>query len=485
MGVLSDLEPKEVFSYFEEICSIPHASYHEEKISNYCAEFARKHNLTYYQDDLKNVIIIKEASKGYEDEEPLIIQGHLDMVCEKTPGCQIDFDKDGLKIMAEGDYITADGTTLGGDDGIAVAYALAILASDSIAHPRLEVIFTVSEEVGMEGASGIDVSMLKGRRLLNLDSEEEGIMLAGCAGGARAACSLPVRRVPAQGTAVKISVTGLAGGHSGAEIHKGRANANTLMGRILVDLSEQITYSLAVFEGGNKDNAIPRECTVTLFISEQDFEAAKQETAKIQKAISSEYAVTDKNIQITIQTADECGGLTPSSMLDEESTRQAVLLVNALPNGIQAMSADVEGLVETSLNLGVLKLEESELILTYAVRSSVGSAQEALLNKMSYLTRGLGGNIRIAGRYPAWEYKRDSVLRDKMSAVYEKMYGTKPVIQAIHAGLECGLLAGKLPGLDCISIGPDMESVHTTEEKLSISSVKRVWEFILEVLKTK
>lgn len=485
MGVLSNLEPKEVFTYFEEICSIPHASYHEEKISNYCVEFAQKHSLVYYQDDLKNVIIIKEASAGYENEEPLIIQGHLDMVCEKVSGCQIDFEKDGLELMTQGDYITAKGTSLGGDDGIAVAYALAILASDTIAHPKLEVIFTVSEEVGMEGASGIDVSMLQGRRLLNLDSEEEGILLAGCAGGARAACSLPVRRVPAEGSMVKILVTGLMGGHSGAEIHKGRANANMLMGRILIDLSAKAAYTLAAWEGGSKDNAIPRECAAVICLPDHDLEAVQQEAAKIQKDISNEYAVTDKNIQITVQTLEESGEKRPDTMLDKDSTRQAVLLVNALPNGIQVMSADVEGLVETSLNLGVLKLAETELTVTYAVRSSSGSAQEALLNKMTYLAQGLGGSIRITGRYPAWEYRRDSALREKMCAVYEKMYGKKPVIEAIHAGLECGLLAGKLPGLDCISIGPDMESVHTTEEKLSISSTKRVWEFIIEVLKTK
>lgn len=481
MGVLSNLEPKEVFSYFEEICSIPHASYHEEKISDYCVEFAKKHNLTYYQDDLKNVIIIKEASAGYEKEEPLIIQGHLDMVCEKTPDCDIDFEKDGLRLLIEGDYITADGTTLGGDDGIAIAYALAVLASDTISHPKLEVIFTVSEEVGMEGASGIDVSMLEGRRLLNLDSEEEGIMLAGCAGGAGAVCSLPVKKVPSKGAAMKITVTGLTGGHSGAEINKGRANANTLMGRVLIALAKQLNYHLAVFEGGKKDNAIPRECAAVICLSRQDLDAAEQAVADIQKDISNEYTVTDKDIQLITECSEEL----PSVMLDEASTRQAVLLVNALPNGIQAMSADVEGLVETSLNLGILELDENELVLRYAVRSSVGSAKEALLDKISYLTQGLGGDIKISGDYPAWEYKRDSALREKMAAVYEKMYGRRPVIEAIHAGLECGLLAGKLPGLDCISIGPDMKSIHTTEEKLSISSTKRVWEFILEVLKAK
>lgn len=483
MGVLSNLEPKEVFSYFEEISSIPRASYHEEKISNYCAEFARKHHLECIQDELKNIIIIKEATAGYEQEETIIIQGHLDMVCEKTPDCQIDFDTDGIQLMIEEDDITADGTTLGGDDGIAIAYALAILESDTIAHPRLEVIFTVSEEVGMEGASGIDVSMLRGRRLLNLDSEEEGILLAGCAGGAGIQCRLPVNSIPAQGDVLQIKVNGLNGGHSGVEINKGRANANIIMGRILIELAKHVSYHLASFKGGRKDNAIPRESEVILYLSGNETDTAKEVLEKIQKDLSNEYAVTDKNLKITA-ASDENVPL-PFQMLDEASTKKAILFLNAMPDGVQKMSADVEGLVETSLNLGILELNYQEMLLSYAVRSSIGSAKEALLDKMTYLTEILGGSVKISGDYPAWEYKRDSAFRDKIAAVYEKMYGKPPVIEAIHAGLECGLLAGKLPGLDCISIGPDMKDVHTTEEKLSISSTKRVWEFILEVIGTK
>lgn len=481
MSVLSGLEPKQVFSYFEEICAIPHASYHEEKISNYCVEFAKRHHLTYYQDDLKNVIIIKEATPGYEKEEPIIIQGHLDMVCEKEPGCAIDFEKDGLDLKVEGDYITAEGTTLGGDDGIAVAYALAVLSSDEIAHPKLEVVLTVCEEVGMEGASGIDLSMLEGRRMLNLDSEEEGILLAGCAGGAGVTCSLPVHRIPAQGTAVLIRVDGLNGGHSGAEIHKGRANANILMGRILISLSKQIPYSLSAWEGGTKDNAIPRECTACLCMAEEEFAKAEQAAADIRQELLNEYAVTDKQVSVTIERLAQL----PDSMLDEDSTRRSVMLVNALPNGVQSMSADVENLVETSLNLGILKLDDTKLRLQYSVRSSVGSAKDSLNDRLIFITQGLGGNVEITGIYPAWEFKRNSALRDKLVSIYEKMYGKKPIVEMIHAGLECGLLSGKLSGLDCISIGPNMQSIHTTEEKLSISSTKRVWEFLIEVLKTK
>lgn len=479
MGVLSNLEPKEVFKYFEEISAIPRASYQEKKISGYCVEFAKKHSLDCSQDEWNNIIIKKEATPGYETAPTVILQGHLDMVCEKEPGCGINFETDGLKLMVEGDYITADGTTLGGDDGIAVAYALAILASDTAAHPKLEVLFTTSEEVGMDGAAGIDASRLTGRRLINLDSEEEGILLAGCAGGACAVCTLPLHLIPAKGAAVKITVNGLAGGHSGTEIDKGRANANTLMGRVLVELSKSTGYCLAQCEGGNKDNAIPRECSAVICIPQDKLAQAGQVIQKLQQDFANEYAKADPGIQCTMEQNLPL----PSQMMDEKSTGAAVMLINALPNGIQAMSADVDGLVETSLNLGVMKLTEGQFILRYAVRSSVGSALNALLDKITYLTAGLGGKAEISGVYPAWEYKRESVLRDKMTEVYENMYGKKPAVEAIHAGLECGILAGKLPGLDCISLGPDMESVHTTEEKLSIPSTKRVWDYLLAVLR--
>ncbi len=478
MGVLSNLEPKEVFTFFEEISAIPRASYQEKKISDYCVQFAKKHNLSCYQDEWNNIVIKKAATKGYEEAPTIILQGHLDMVCEKEPGCGIDFEKDGLELMVEGDDITAKGTTLGGDDGIAIAYALAILASDQIAHPRLEVLFTSSEEVGMDGASGIDPDKLDGRMLINLDSEEEGILLAGCAGGASAECILSMRRIPSSGIAVKVTVNGLAGGHSGTEIHKGRANANLTLARALVELSKSVPYHIVQCEGGKKENAIPRESSAVLCIENEDYSKAEQIIQKLQKELANEYARTDAGIRCLIQREDT----KPFDMLDEESTKAAVMMIYGLPNGVQAMSADVEGLVETSLNLGILNLEKERLSLRYALRSSVESSIQALIDKLSYLTKGMGGEIKVSGIYPAWEYKRESKLRDKMIEAYENMYGKKPTVEAIHAGLECGILAGKLPGLDCISLGPDMQSVHTTQERLSISSTKRVWEYLIAAL---
>lgn len=478
MSVLSNLEPKEVFRYFEEICGIPHPSYKEEKISNYLVSFAKEHNLEYYQDDLKNVIIIKEASAGYEDVEPIILQGHMDMVCEKVPGCDIDFENDGLKLMIDGDYITADGTTLGGDDGIAVAYALAILASDEIEHPRMEFMCTVSEEVGMEGALGVDVSVLKGRKLLNLDSEEEGIMLISCAGGCRAECELPAEWETIEGQQIEIHIDGLLGGHSGVEINKGRANSNMILGRILLAAGEVQSYRLMSCEGGNKDNVIPRETKAVVVVTEN----ADAFIAAVEKAgaeIAAEYPTTDPDITVKAQVI----GTGAVKALSEQATVRAAALINTLPNGIQSMSADIDGLVETSLNLGVLRLTEENFALRYALRSSVGTALRYLRAKMKMIAEQLGGSLTLSSDYPAWEYKRDSKLRDDMAEVYRRMYGTEMKIEAIHAGLECGILSGKIPNLDAVSIGPDMVAVHTAEEKLSISSTKRTWEFILEVMK--
>ena len=481
MGVLSNLEPREVFGYFEEICSIPHPSYREKKLSDYCVAFARQHGLEVHQDELGNVIIVKEATAGYEQVEPLIIQGHLDMVCEKEPGCQIDFEKEGLKLAVEGDCITALGTTLGGDDGIAIAYSLAILASDTLEHPRIEAMFTVSEEVGMEGAGAIDVSALKGHKLLNIDSEEEGYLLTSCAGGCRANMVLQAEHEKRQGKLYDIWIKGLKGGHSGVEIDKGRANSNILMGRVLLALEGKVDYSVIAMTGGLKDNAIPRETKGSLLVNPQDTEKLESVIKRVGEDIAKEFVATDPDITVILEDR----GVGEAMTLTEMCRRKVVALINLLPNGIQAMSGDIPGLVETSLNLGVLILDDKELTLRYAVRSSVRTAKEYVTDKLRFLTEELGGSLVIEGDYPAWEYKKDSQLREDMIRVYREMYGKEPVIQAIHAGLECGLLAGKIADLDAVSLGPDMVGVHTTEEKLSISSTKRVWEYIVEVIKQK
>lgn len=481
MGILSNLEPKEVFGYFEEICGIPHPSYKEKKLSDYCMAFAQKHGLEAYQDQLGNVIIIKEATPGYEDAEPLILQGHLDMVCEKEPGCEIDFEKDGLRLKIEGDYITAEGTTLGGDDGIAIAYSLAVLASDTLQHPRIEAVFTVSEEVGMEGAEFIDLSVLKGHRLLNLDSEEEGYLLTSCAGGCRAAISLPVEYETRQGAFYEIRVDGLIGGHSGAEIDKGRANSNLLMGRVLMALENMIPYSLTELSGGLKDNAIPRETKARVVVDTAYINRFEDVLRLTEKQITEEFSLSDPDIKVTAVNA----GIRETKALTQTSGKKVLTLLNLLPNGVQSMSAAIPGLVETSLNLGVLSLSEKSLEMRYSVRSSVQTAKEHVVAKLQLLTKELGGSLAVEGNYPAWEYRKDSPLRDTMIRVYKEMYGKEPVVQALHVGLECGLLAGKIKDLDAVSVGPDMVSIHTTEEKLSISSTSRVWKYLQEVISQK
>lgn len=482
MRVLEELEPKKVFYYFEEICGIPHPSYKEKKISDYLVSFAKSHGLEYYQDDLYNVVMIAPATEGYEDEEPVILQGHMDMVCEKEPGREIDFENEGLKIFVDGDYVTAEGTTLGGDDGIAIAFALAILDSPEIAHPRLEVIVTVSEEVGMEGATGVDLSMLKGHKLLNLDSEAEGVMTVSCAGGNSSACHVPVLYEEKSGSALALRVGGLKGGHSGVEIDKGRANANRVMGRLLLALEQAgVGFDIAALCGGAKQNAIPREAQALLLVPGKDLDTAKNILTETITQVKNEYATNDPGLALSIEEAGE----KQEKVLQDASKKAVVMLLNNLPNGIQSMSADIEGLVETSLNMGIVTLDEKEFLAEFAVRSSVESARDAVTACIRNLVEYAGGTLAVSGVYPAWEYKKDSVMREDAARIFREIYEKEPKIEAIHAGLECGILAGKIDGLDGISIGPDMVGIHTFEEKLSISSTKRVFEFVVELLKCK
>lgn len=483
MRVLTGLKPELVFYYFEEICKIPHGSGNVEKISDYLVAFAQERKLEYIQDELKNVIIFKEATVGYEEEPAIILQGHMDMVAVKKPSSSIDMKTEGLTLAVEGDFVYAKDTSLGGDDGIAVAYALALLDADNLSHPKLEVVLTVDEEVGMDGARGIDLSMLSGKRMLNLDSEEEGIFLTSCAGGARMNCYLPVSVCEKRGIAYRISVEGLLGGHSGAEIHKERGNANCILGRILYRLTGHMPVWVKSLNGGLADNAIPRQSVAVVLIDETDCDTFKAELLLAEAEIKAELATKDKDFQITVVCMDEEEAL----CADEESVAHMAAWVVSLPNGIQAMSADVPGLVETSLNLGIMQFDEQsqEMCCEFSVRSCVESAKQALIQKVCAVTELAGGNFSVSGEYPGWAYRVDSPLREKMVALYEEMYGVKPKLEAIHAGLECGILAAKIEDLDCISFGPDMKDIHTTEETLSISSTARVWEYLVNLLAKK
>ena len=476
VGRLAGVEPASVFGYFEKICTIPHGSRNTKAISDYLVSFAKEHDIRYIQDALNNVILFQDGTCGYEDHAPVILQGHMDMVCEKDEDCPLDMAVDGLDVTHDEEYVFARGTTLGGDDGIAVAYALALLADKSIPHPPLEVIITVDEEIGMEGAAGIDLSMLKGRTLVNLDSEDEGIFTVSCAGGARGTIHLPVQRRVVYGPCVKLTVEGLQGGHSGVEIHKKRANANKVMGEFLSRVQKLMPLCITKLQGGAKDNAIPRSCQVTLVALGMHLERINDIAQELQEQIRSEY--DEPQAVICGDDVDAMGG----NALTSECTAKVIALLNAAPNGVQAWSEDIPGLVQTSLNLGVAKLEE-ELPLTFAVRSSVNQEKRELLAKLEELAEFYDGTYTQMGDYPAWEYKKDSHLRDTMVRIYREMFRKEPEVVAIHAGLECGLLSEKLPGLDCVSIGPQMYDIHTSREKLEISSTERTWRFLLEILK--
>jgi len=473
---LAGLEPQAVFAYFEKICSIPHGSGNTKAISDFLVSFAMEHGLRYEQDELNNVILFGEGTCGYEDRAPVIIQGHMDMVCQKDEDCPIDMDTQGLDVTHDGEFVFARGTTLGGDDGIALAYGLALLADSSIPHPPLEVVCTVDEETGMFGAAGIDLSRLQGRTLLNIDSEEEGIFTVSCAGGARGTIHLPVQRRAVYGPCVRLTVEGLQGGHSGIEIHKNRANATKVMGEFLSRVQQLMPLCITKLSGGSKDNAIPQSCQVTLVALGMYIERINDVAAALQQEIREQY--DEPTAIIRGDDVDALGG----NALTTECSAKVIALLNAAPNGVQSWSQDIPGLVQTSLNLGVATLKE-ELTLTFAVRSSVNEEKRALLNRLKEVAEFHDGSYSELGDYPAWEYKKDSPLRDTMVQVYRRMFEKDPEVVAIHAGLECGLLSEKLPGLDCVSVGPQMYDIHTSRERLEIASVERTWKFLQEVLK--
>lgn len=478
MAVLENCEPKRVFHYFEEICKIPHGSGNTRQISDYLVQFAKDHDLKYIQDEMNNVVIYKPGTAGYENAPTVIVQGHMDMVCEKRPDVDHDFTKDGLNLSVEGDYVSANGTTLGGDDGIAVAYGLALLESDTIAHPPLEVFITVDEEIGLLGAVGFDCSVLKGRRFINLDSEAEGSLWISCAGGLSGISHIPVTRLEAKGEKLTVKISGLMGGHSGAEIDKNRANANSLLGKFLHGLDAEAGYELISVQGGQKDNAITRESIAELLTVKENVEAVKEYAASMQTAWREEYTGTDEGITVTVTEEGE----QDAKVLHPTSKEKVVFFLVNVPYGVQKMSGTIKGLVETSTNIGILKTSENEVLGSSSIRSSVETARDALSDKIEYLTEFLGGEYERQGVYPAWEYRKDSPLRDKMVEVYEEMYGQKPNVVAIHAGLECGLFYKKMEGLDCVSLGPDMKDIHTSEEVLSVSSTERVWKYLVRVL---
>ncbi len=467
-------QPEAVFRYFTELSAIPHGSGNTAGIRAWLLSCAAKLGIPAESDNTGNVIMCKAASPGYESHPRVILQGHMDMVCAQLPDCIKNMETEGLDLVWDDTFLSADGTTLGGDDGIALAYALAVLESDDIPHPPLTAVFTVDEETGMDGANALSPAVLNGKYLINLDSEEEGIITVGCAGGICVHLRYPVSTEPANGTAIRLSVSGLTGGHSGAEIHKPLLNANLVMLRLLRCLP--VMFRLSGFHGGLRDNVIPTECEAELICSTDDAEKLSNALREEVEQIRCENPLeTDFSLKICTLPAE-------SRSLSEEATAELLRQLSLLPNGVQAMDPHLN-MPQTSLNLAIFKLHDDSFTVDALLRSSVNSERLALAERLWQLAEKAGGSAETSGSYPAWEYLPDTELEHRASSAYHSLTGKAPVIQTIHAGLECGILAAKAPQLECISIGPDLFDIHTPRERLSLSSAKLTWDWLLAILK--
>ncbi|RXE58407.1 aminoacyl-histidine dipeptidase [Acetivibrio mesophilus] len=470
MSTIHTVEPRKVFHWFYEINQIPRCSGNEKRISDFLVDFAKERNLEVYQDDLYNVIIKKPATSGYENAPAVIIQGHSDMVCIKGEDSTHDFDTDPIEMIVEGDILRANNTTLGGDNGIAIAYGLAILDSDDLKHPAIELLVTTSEETGMDGAMALTDEHLNGKILLNIDSEEEGIFLVSCAGGANQIVTFPLKKEKRSGTGLEIKVSGLKGGHSGMEIIKQRANAIKLLARILDKCRDKVT--LAKISGGTKHNAIPREAVVLA----EDVSGTVRAIESLAKELKEEYRVEDKGLTITVREV----GVEEAFL--KQLSDDIIDFLMMTPDGVQYMSKDIEGLVQTSVNNAVVEEKEGQLVITISLRSSSRSSLRELLNRVALIAKRTNGIAEENSSYPAWEYDDKSEIRKIAVRVFEELFGKKAEVNAIHAGLECGVLKKILPDTDMISFGPNIYDAHTEKEHLSISSVGRTWTFLIRLL---
>jgi len=479
--ILKDVQPVEVFKYFEKLSQIPRGSGNEKEVSDYLVSFAKEHNLECVQDSALNVVIKKKATTGYENSPAVVLQGHMDMVCEKNIDIEHDFSKDPLKLRIIDDMVYATGTTLGADNGIAVAMGLAILASNEYEHPAIELLVTTSEETGMYGAMALDPKNIEGGTLINIDSEEEGVLLVSCAGGVTAKTTIPAAWEAIDGNLVPyiIKIRGLKGGHSGMEIDKERGNSNKLMGRILMSILSEIDFRLSSLNGGSKHNAIPRETDAVILVRPEDKALAEKKISECGELFKTELRASDSDVRVEFEVLPTM----IEEMLSKESTNNVVNYLYLVINGVTSMSMDIKGLVESSSNLGVISTQKDSIEFISSIRSSVRSLKNELYNRLVVTAKLNGGSVASEGGYPEWSYNPDSKIRVIFEEVYEKMYGKKPHITAIHAGLECGLFAEKFGELDAISFGPNLYDVHTPNEHMSISSIQRMWEYLLEVLK--
>lgn len=476
MNPLQNTEPKEVFKWFYEISQVPRGSGNERAISDFLVKFAKDRNLEVHQDKAMNVIIKKPGTAGYEKAPTVIIQGHMDMVCEKDASSNHDFLKDPIKFVVKGEMLYAEKTTLGGDDGIAVAYALTVLDSKDIPHPPLEVLITTEEETGMGGAMALTDEHLQGTRLLNIDSEEEGVFLVSCAGGANIHVFFNIKKETAKGKFLKITVGGLLGGHSGIEINKQRANSIKLLGRILYNIKQNEKINIVEISGGSKHNAIAKDAYAVIAV--ENTEAVLKIVEKMTADFKNEYRAVDKLLTVTANETQNSS----EQMFTKELTLNLIDFMASIPNGVQYMSMEIHGLVQTSLNNGVLEEIDGRIKFTTSVRSSVKSALDEIVDILRIQAERCGAEFKKNSEYPAWEYSPDSPVRDAAVNVYKKLNKKEPLITAIHAGLECGLLKKTLPKVDAISFGPNLYDVHTPNEHMEIASVERVWKFLLAYL---
>lgn len=467
---------KRVFEIFKELSAVPRGSGNMKAIADYCVSFAEKNSLKYIRDNDDNIVIFKNGTVEFENAEPVILQGHLDMVCQQTAESNHNFTINGPEIIVEGDFLKANGTTLGADNGIAVAMVMAILESDDIKHPPIEAVFTTDEEIGLIGAAALDCSVLKGKRMINLDSEEDDTVTVSCAGGSEFKVTVPLKENKKQGTELILTVNGLKGGHSGVEINKGRVNANKLMGRILNFASKIDDFEIISACGGDKSNAITPTSNVKLCSANPDELKAKiQEYAtKVKNEISAREP--DFNLEITVGKNGE------HKTFAKDLTQRFIYFLISAPQSVVDMSAEIEGLVETSLNLGIINTTENELIIVFSLRSNKVTALEFLKEKLYTFTKCLEGEAVTYGDYPPWEFKPNSALQSIYVECFKEHYGKAPKVEAIHAGLECGVFSLKIKNLDCIAVGPSMYDVHTVNEKLSISSTEKFFELLVKVL---
>ena len=478
MSDVSKLAPQEVFRYFKEISDVPRSSSHNEKISAYLVNFAKEHELEYYQDESGNVIIWKDGTPGYENSDMVMIQGHMDIVAEKTEDSTHDFQNDPLELIVDGDTLTANKTTLGADDGAAIAMGLALLDSTDIPHPPLEFIATVDEEIGMLGAYALDGSKIRSRKVINIDSEEEGIITVGCAGAVDIFTSFPADKKLVNGVKYKYVVDGLLAGHSGLDIHQERANAGQIVARLFLDAREKAELNIVSINGGRATNVILGKVEGEVIVAASDVKAFEEIIATSTEEIKAEYRTSDPGITVSIEAVGEASEEAVDTVCQDNFFKFLV----ACPTGAEHYSVELKGLVETSHSIGVVKLEDGRLITKSMSRSSVNSRNRLLARKIGIIAEALGAEVEHGSSYGAWEFNNKSDLLDVCINAYKEQYGEEPVVTAMHAGIECGIWAEKVGKVDAVSIGPDMTGVHSVNEELSIPSTERTWQYLKLIL---